>query len=130
MEAEGDVHIPDLTGSSSYQDIAAEEDQQEFYTDWAQLLQSKVDNRLSECESCRAELKFSNIKTILRSYEALGRSHKWPEIDKFASFCSVSDPHCFQGGSGSSVFHLIADPDPDPDPGREPNKWVSMRIRI
>jgi hypothetical protein len=42
VEAEGDVHIPDLTGSSSYQDIAAEEEQQEFYTDWAQLLQSKV----------------------------------------------------------------------------------------
>ncbi len=49
MEAEGDVRIPDLTGSSSYQDIAAEEEQQEFYTDWAQLLQAKVGNSSYQC---------------------------------------------------------------------------------
>ena len=45
VEAEGDIHIPDLSGSSSYQDIAAEEEEEEdrgFYTDWGQLIQSKV----------------------------------------------------------------------------------------
>ncbi len=58
MEAEGDVHIPDLTGSSSYQDIAAEEEQQEFYTDWAQLLQSKVGNS----SYCSGNQRISNAE--------------------------------------------------------------------
>ena len=40
-----DVFIPDLIGGSTYQDIAAEEEEGgvgETFTDWGQLLQSKV----------------------------------------------------------------------------------------
>jgi hypothetical protein len=41
VEADGEnIHIPDLTGSS-YQDIAADEEQEQF-TDWSQLLQPQV----------------------------------------------------------------------------------------
>jgi hypothetical protein len=80
VEAEGDVHIPDLTGSSSYQDIAAEEEQQEFFTDWAQLLQSKVDdfrNRLRECESLQ-----SRVKSFKHQYNlpVLRSSPKGPQM--------------------------------------------------
>ncbi len=97
MEAEADITIPDLSGSS-YLDIAAEEEEQEtsqFFTDW-QLLQSRVGTATQ-----RQPFFCFYMKTVtLGSFSVLGTVG--PVIVNFAQV--KTELNNFSGGEEEEVL--------------------------